>query len=209
MGCTVPPPEVQQGLDYGFRTPKQAFESWRTAVQGDLLDREYRCFSSDWRQRNGSGGRPVTLNTYALARDQVLEEYPYLRWAVYRAESPEEFGRTDDAALLVSRVPGPFWASDRYLLVRLRKQGFWELTVESAPDTPFGDHVSDPVADQVFYFDESTSRFFVIIETSEQVPGLDSAEPVDLATAGWEWKIDDFTIVDELPEDLPGAPPAP
>ena len=48
-GCSVPTPTASQGLDYGFRTPKQAFRSFRTSVQGELLAEEYRCFSSLWR----------------------------------------------------------------------------------------------------------------------------------------------------------------
>jgi len=41
--CRVPPRTIQQGLDYGFQAPEQAFESWRTTVQGNLLAKEYAC----------------------------------------------------------------------------------------------------------------------------------------------------------------------
>lgn len=196
--CAVPPPTVKQGLEYGFRTPKQAFESWRTAVQGDLLVEEFRCFSRRWRARNG-----VTLLTYGEARDQVLTEVPRLRWALYRADAPEYLDRRERSAMLVARVPGPLWVDDQYLLVTMRRQGFWELSVEDTPLEPeFGDQVEDPFRSRLLWHDEAGDRFFVIVDDFEA--RTDGADPssIHLAAAGWEWKIDDFTVVDELPEGI-------
>lgn len=196
--CRVPSPTVQQGLEYGFRSPKQAFESWRTAVQGDLLVEEYRCFSRRWRARNG-----VTLLKYGEARDQLLEETPKLRWALYRADPPEFLDLQEGSALLVSRVPGPFWIDDQYLLVTLRRQGFWELSVEDSPLEPeYGDQVEDPFRSRLFWFDEEGDRFFVIVDEFGARTGGADPGSIHLATAGWEWKIDDFTVVDELPEGI-------
>lgn len=196
--CRVPSPSVQQGLEYGFRTPKQAFESWRTAVQGDLLVEEYRCFSRRWRARNG-----VTLLKYGEARDELLSEVPKLRWALYRADAPEFLDRQERSALLVARVPGPLWVSDQYLLVTLRRQGFWEVSVEDTPLEPeFGDQVEDPFRSQLFWFDEEGDRFFVIVDDfSDRAEGADP-DSIHLVAAGWEWKIDDFTVVDELPDGI-------
>ena len=196
--CRVPSPTVQQGLEYGFRTPKQAFQSWRTAVQGDLLVEEYRCFSRRWRARNG-----VTLLKYGEARDELLSEVPKLRWSLYRADAPEYLDRKDRSALLVARVPGPLWINDQYLLVTLRRQGFWELSVEDTPLEPeFGDQVDDPFKSQLFYFDNEGDRFFVIVDDyTAQAEGADPSV-IHLVSAGWEWKIDDFTVVDELPEGI-------
>ncbi len=196
--CRVPSPTVQQGLEYGFRTPKQAFQSWRTAVQGDLLVEEYRCFSRRWRARNG-----VTLLKYGEARDELLSEVPKLRWSLYRADAPEYLDRKDRSALLVARVPGPLWINDQYLLVTLRRQGFWELSVEDTPLEPeFGDQVDDPFKSQLFYFDKEGDRFFVIVDDyTAQAEGADPSV-IHLVSAGWEWKIDDFTVVDELPEGI-------
>ena len=196
--CRVPSPTVQQGLEYGFRTPKQAFESWRTAVQGDLLVEEYRCFSRRWRARNG-----VTLLKYGEARDELLSEVPKLRWALYRADAPEYLDRQDRSALLVARVPGPLWVNDQFLLVTLRKQGFWEVSVEDTPLEPeFGDQVEDPFRSQLFWFDEEGDRFFVIVDDfSSRAEGADP-DSTHLVSAGWEWKIDDFTVVDELPDGI-------
>mgnify|MGYP006932671212 CR=1 FL=1 len=196
--CRVPPPTVQQGLEFGFRTPKQAFESWRTAVQGDLLVEEYRCFSRRWRARNG-----VTLLKYGEARDELLSEVPKLRWALYRADAAEFLDRQERSALLVARVPGPLWVNDQYLLVTLRRQGFWELSVEDTPLEPeFGDQVEDPFRSQLFWFDKEGDRFFVIVdEFGARTEGADP-DSIHLVAAGWEWKIDDFTVVDELPEGI-------
>jgi hypothetical protein len=200
-GCRVPAPTVRQGLDYGFRTPKQAFGSWRTAVQGNLLVEEYRCFSRHWRATNR-----VTLLDYGEARDQILEEYPQLRWAVYSARDPEELVRNERAAILVSKIPGPLWFEDRFLLVKLRRQAFWELSVEDSPLRPeFGGQIDqDPFRAGLYYFDESSDRFFVIIDEFSENTDLPDAEVIHLAAAGWEWKIDSFTILakDELPEEV-------
>ena len=194
VGCKVPSPTVQQGLDYGFRTPKQAFESWRTAVQGDLLAEEYGCFTRLWKAKHGG----VSLMAYAEARDQIAEEYPHLQWAIYKAEAPEEHVRTETDSLLVARIPGPLWVKDRYLYVRMRRQGFWELSAEDLPLEPFaGDEVPDPVRAGIFYADEKGDRFFAIINDFEDQTRSASMDSINLVRAGWEWKILDFKILDE------------
>ncbi|MDG1048905.1 MAG: hypothetical protein P8R46_01735 [Planctomycetota bacterium] len=159
---------------------------------------EYRCFSRRWRARNG-----VTLLKYGEARDELLSEVPKLRWSLYRADAPEYLDRKDRSALLVARVPGPLWINDQYLLVTLRRQGFWELSVEDTPLEPeFGDQVDDPFKSQLFYFDKEGDRFFVIVDDyTAQAEGADPSV-IHLVSAGWEWKIDDFTVVDELPEGI-------
>src|SRR5688572_22097034 len=79
--CRVPPPTIEQVLRLGYLTPEQAYESWRTAIQGNLLVEEYRSLSKDWRKRNGDGVVGVSLFTYSEARDSYLEQYPLARLA--------------------------------------------------------------------------------------------------------------------------------
>lgn len=193
-GCRVPQPTIRQGLDFGFRTPKQAFQSWRTAVQGDLLAEEYRCFSRGWRARNGG----TSLLQYSEARDAILEKYPQLRWAVYQAEAPEILTQRERLCVLQARIPGPLWAKDRYLAVEMRRQGFWDLTVGENPQQPeFGDQVPAPFESGLFYFDKASDRFFVIVNDFSRTTGLPNARSIELAEAGWEWKIDNFEILEE------------
>lgn len=203
-GCNVPAPTVRQGLDYGFRTPEQTFRSWRTAVQGDLLVEEYKTLSKSWRARNGG----TSLFTYSEARDTVLERYPQLRWALYRAKEPEVLARGERVALLQSRVPGPLWFGDKWLVVQLVREGFWDVWVDSDPYQPIdGRTVRDIVDSQNLYFSDKqgTPLLYGIV----QVQPDDAKWPaeVGLLQVGWEWKIDDFQLLDEpmAPEDpLPG-----
>ncbi|MEM1449816.1 MAG: hypothetical protein AAF957_02160 [Planctomycetota bacterium] len=147
----------------------------------------------------------MTLLKYGEARDQILEQYPHLQWAVHQAEPPEELDRTERKSLLVSRIPGPLWVKDRYLVVRMFKQGFYDLWVEDPPLQPeYGDQVDDLFSSQLYYYDEDMDRLFVIVSDFSAETGLANADSIALVAAGWEWKIEDFGIFteDELPTDL-------
>ena len=111
--CRIPSPTVQQGLNYGFRSPEQAYQSWRTALQGDLLEEEYRCFSGTWKAEYGVD----TMTAYGLGRDTLFERFPKLRWLLSRAEPPEEVSRSESSVTFQVKVPAPLWFDDRYLLV--------------------------------------------------------------------------------------------
>ncbi|MEZ6013689.1 MAG: hypothetical protein R3F49_01130 [Planctomycetota bacterium] len=203
VGCTVPAPTVRQGLDYGFRTPEQTFRSWRTAVQGDLLVEEYKTLSKGWRAKNGG----ASLFAYSEARDTVLEKYPQLRWLLYRAKEPEVVARGERMVLLQSRVPGPLWFSDHWLVVRVVRQGYWDLWVDSDPYQPtYGKQVDDIVDSQNLYYSEKsgTPLLYGIVEVKPKAASW--PDDVSLLEVGWEWKIDDFQIVD-APLDAGDMPP--
>jgi hypothetical protein len=205
-GCQVPAPTVRQGLDYGFRTPEQTFRSWRTAVQGDLLVEEYKTLSKSWRSRNGG----TSLFTYSEARDTVLERYPQLRWALYRAKEPEVLARGERVALLQSRVPGPLWFADKWLVVQLVREGFWDVWVDSDPYQAIdGRTVADIVDSRNLYFSDKNEARKPLLYGIVEVKPDDAKWPDDvgLLQVGWEWKIDDFQLLDDPlePEDpLPG-----
>jgi len=190
---------VRQGLDYGFRTPEQTFRSWRTAVQGDLLVEEYKTLSKGWKARNGG----VSLFNYSEARDSVLEETPQLRWALYRAKEPEVIARGERAVVLQSRVPGPLWFGDRWLVVHLVREGYWEVWLDSDPLQPrFGFVVPDVVESNHLYyhFDEKSKRplLYGIVEVEKDAAKW--PHDVSLLQVGWEWKIDNFELL-EAPLD--------
>lgn len=203
-GCTVPAPTVRQGLDYGFRTPEQTFRAWRTAVQGDLLVEEYKSLSKSWRAKNGG----VSLFAYSEARDQVMERYPQLRWALYRAKDPEVIARGERMAILQSRVPGPLWFEDRWLVVRLVREGFWDVWVDADPYQPSdGKTVEDIVDSRNLYFSDErgTPLLYGIVQVKQD--GTKWPGDVGLLQVGWEWKIDDFQILEaplEPNDPVPG-----
>ncbi len=191
-GCSVPPPTVQQGLDFGFRTPKQAFESWRTAVQGDLLAEEYRCFSRSWKVNS----QARTLLKYATARDEILRRYPQLRWAVYQAEDPEIVVAHEYAVLIEAKIPGPLWVKDRYLFAHLIREGFWEAYTEDYPDKPELGNDYKPADFDVFQYSKRYDSFRVVVDNFSQQGDDVSPEAVLEVGAGWHWKIHDFHILD-------------
>ncbi len=200
--CYVPPPTAQQRLDYGFDTPLQAFESFRTAVQGNQLSDEYRCFSRGWREATGA----ESLSHYSEARDRALEKVPQLRAALHRAEDPEitVMGRS---ALLVSRIAGPLWVDDRWLVMRLDLEGYWDVWTKDQPKRPTeGLAVQDPVAEGFMLYDDETGSYRVIIDYfADETGDLDPAE-VWAVKAGWWWKVGDFYVVDD-PEMIPQVIP--
>ena len=81
--------------------PPRAFQSFRTAVQEELLAEEYRCFSSLWRRQNG------VTSLLRCERAMSSSAHPQLRWAVYRAETPAPDAQT--ALAVVRRALGPLW----------------------------------------------------------------------------------------------------
>lgn len=193
-GCRVPPPTVSQGLEYGFRTPKQAFHAFRTAVQGELLAEEYRCFSRGWRRRNGV----TSLLRYGELRDELMARIPHLRWALYRAQEPELLSQSPGYAAVQARIPGPLWVKDRYLAVRFKREGYWEAFDESTPEVAAsGDEVEDPWESGLLGYVERYDSFRVTIDEFSELTENTAPAAILEVRAGWQWKIDNIEIFDE------------
>lgn len=215
--CQVPAATVQQGLDYGFRTPKQAFASWRTALQADLLAEEHACFSEGWKAANGAS----TLTAYGAARDVVLGEIPRLRWALSRAEAPEVLWASDDRVWLQSRVPGPAWVRDRYLTLKMRREYYWELYDAADPQLAVAGGYCDPDPRATGHFEyvksmpRSTApgrrgghglvdEFHGVVRDFDDVTDGIAPEAITDLHIGFRWKIDDLVVSDEpLPVPKP------
>ncbi|MFT7169018.1 MAG: hypothetical protein ACI80K_002154 [Paracoccaceae bacterium] len=198
--CRVPAPTVQQGLQYGFNTPSQALESFRTAVQGNLLEEEFRCFSRQWKART----KVRSINYYSEARDELLSEIPQLRWALYRAEDPEVVVQRNRVALLQCRIPGPLWTKDRWLIFRMHREGYWDAWTEQTPEKPTeGNTFRDPVEANILQYVERYDVYRVNIDDFSEETGSTSPEAIIAVKGGWQWKIEDFLIADE-PETSEG-----
>ena len=87
-GCWVPGPKAEALLEYGFGSPGQAFRSFATAVQGELLDAVYDSLSEDFK-RNRTG-MPLSRVGFGEAWDELTRQYPYLRWGLYQATKDPE-----------------------------------------------------------------------------------------------------------------------
>lgn len=196
---SVPQPTVQQGLDYGFGTPKQAFESFRTAVQGDLLVPEYRCFSKQWKWDN----EVPSILVYAEVRDGLLEAVPRLRWAIYHAEPPEivpqrpmEKGEPI-TAILQARIPGPLWLKDRFLSVIFIREGYWSAVSEARALEPgSGATLADPWSAGILNYNEGLDQLELTIEEFSETVRMSPEALIEL-NAGWQWKILRINVFDE------------
>ncbi len=191
--CTVPAPTVQQGLRYGFNTPEQALESFRTAVQGNLLDEEFRCFSRQWKATT----KVRSINYYSEVRDEIMDEIPQLRWALYRAEEPEVIRQWTRDALLQCRIPGPLWTKDRWLIFRMHREGYWDAWTEQTPEKPTeGNTFPDPFDAGVLQYVDRYDVFRVNIDAFSEETGDTAPEAIIAVRGGWQWKILDFAVQD-------------
>jgi len=201
--CRVPPPTLDQVLRLGYLTPEQAYESWRTAVQGELLVEEYGSLSKGWRQRNGNGDSRggVSLFAYSEVRDWYLEQYPLARLAFRRAEPPQWIARSADEAILQARIPMPLWYADHWLVVRLVREGFTAVHVADQPEKAmYGARDIDLLEREVLSATLDGDR--TTLDARIQVPavtddGTEWPNDVVLLQVGWEWKIDHFEVLPE------------
>ena len=193
-GCRVPAPTVEQGLAYGFHSPQQALESFRTAVQGNLLNQEYRCFSRGWKDRT----KVKSINYYSEVRDELMARVPQLRWALHHAKDPEVIAEGDRNVLLQCRIPGPLWVKDRYLVFHMRREGFWRAWTDAKPEVATeGNTLPDPIAAGVLeYVDRYDTFRMNIDEFSLETDDL-PPEAIIAAEGGWQWKIEDFNLYNE------------
>ena len=187
-GCCVPPPDTRQAVEYGFQTPEQAFESFRTAVQGELFEYEYRCFSSSWKKRNGVG----SLLLYLEVRDQLMAENPFLKKGIYDAKVLSADRPAPDRALIEAESHG------RRLVVRLVRQEFWEIRVEG--ELLADDEVRDLLGEEIVVLQEvsvDSGRYVLWGYVPIDDPGL--AKVFSLVSFGREWKIDYFGVAQADP----------
>ena len=93
--CWVSPPRVEDLLAVGYRTPEQTFGTFQTAVRADEPELEYRCFSQDFRDRNG-----ISKLVWREARERLREQFPFLRKGITAAEPIEPLEVRGDRARL-------------------------------------------------------------------------------------------------------------
>lgn len=72
--CAVAPPAPEALANVGFRSPKQAFQTFQVAVGADLIDLEYRCYAEEFKRE-----WDITQGNYRIARKQLFDEIPWIR----------------------------------------------------------------------------------------------------------------------------------
>jgi len=199
-GC-VGGPTTDDLLAVGFRTPRQAFRTFQTAVRADLLDLEYRCWSASFRRRNG-----LSQHVYREGRRQLLESQPFLRW-IAKAEVDGEEALGPDRHRLFCKVEA-LWV-ERHFAVDFVRTGFLELRG--------GRDESELLYDEYLPF-ERTVRIdphpdggWDLTCTAELWPENAYGDPVqaDELRVAREWQIHDLRPLDADAGDSEALPPAP
>lgn len=129
-GC-VSPPTPEAVLATGFRSPAQTFETFKTALRGDLVDLEYRCLSAGFKSANR-----ISLQTYGEARTELLAREPLFKLAA-RAKIVDTMGVPSRGRVqLLVKVSALFVT--RTFLVNLVREGYYQSydergVIEGAP----------------------------------------------------------------------------
>ena len=185
--------------------------------QGDLLDDEYRCLSSGFRQRNH-----LSQHAYRGYRGELLELHPRLRWALYRCRVEEITIDLDQrTALLRASVPTPPLVRDFSIVVALVREDFSEVTLPDPARTVEGGVPLEPRVlafeagpppghgppEEFDLLDPAGQRLFEHVEGPDGGAGLAlwgwvplrrSLSPEELGgldlRLGREWRIEDFWV---------------
>lgn len=172
-GCCGPRLAPEQCADLGFRSPRQAVNTFQVALAGDLVDLEYRCFSSAFKQREG-----LNQLAYREFRERLVREQPYLaRFA--EAELVEARALDADSALVLARLDT--WWTTVEVEVRLVREDYWELWSSDV-------RLLDDAADLGKIMERRPGSLAAVVP----LPAEFDAGPVTELRAGSEWKIDDF-----------------
>ncbi len=130
-GACVSPPTPEAVLATGFRSPEQTFETFKTALRGDLVDLEYRCLSAGFKSANR-----ISLQTYGEARTELLASQPLFKLAA-RAKVVDTMGLPSRGRVqLLVRVSAFFVT--RTFLINLVREGYYQSydergVIEGAP----------------------------------------------------------------------------
>jgi hypothetical protein len=184
-GCLAPP-TAEALVATGFRSPRQTLSSFGTFVRADLPAREYQCFSSGFRERNG-----LSAFGYGEARDELFCRQPWLKWiATAEVAGERSVGEAEHWVDLTTL--------GRTVRVKLVREDFFEIHAGE-------DLVTDADAD----FDDLVrarpegpgARMDVRLPLEVSVEALADASEVRVAR---HWKIDDLRELadDEAPLEI-------
>jgi hypothetical protein len=167
QSCCTTPPNAEELLDLGYRSPRQAFQTLRAGIRGDLPRLEYRSLSGDFRRRNG-----LSQLSYREFREDWYSENPWIKIALSNAEVLELIQRSP------TRVSLRVGALGSEILIDLVAEDFYQIWDgdELREDALVGNIAELIMADDGGWI--------------ARVPG-DGPAPSELRL-GREWKVDDI-----------------
>lgn len=185
-GC-VSPPSAEALVATGFRSPRQAVESFQTFVRAELPAREYRCFSMDFRARNG-----LSALSYGEARDELFRTQPWLK-LIATAEIVDEG----------SEGEGRHWVelskAGRTVRVKLVREDFFEIQDAHGLLTD-----GDADFERLALLGSDGRRLRLSLPLEDPLEGLEGVSEVLVAR---HWKIDDLDLRgDEEAAEPPATP---
>ncbi|MDE0904829.1 MAG: hypothetical protein OSB42_09380 [Planctomycetota bacterium] len=179
-GCLVTPPEpaeVWKAWDQGLSSPLGTFEALRTALRGEILVAEYRCFSSGWKSRNG-----ISQVGYREYRDSLLDLAPHFIWGLSQATVHLEEGTAPHRATIFAEIDTLFSSTTvRFSLVQ---EAYMELRAGGRR------LVSEPLESVALQTRHKEGQLFAWIPL-EDLPPEGEVESFRLET---EWRIDDIHL---------------
>lgn len=116
QSCCMTPPSAEEFLDLGYRSPRQAFQTLKAGIRGDLPRLEYRSLSSGFRRRNG-----LSQLSYREFREEWFSKNPWIKLALSQTEILERTERSEtEVTLRVGALGSEF-------LVELVAEDFYQL----------------------------------------------------------------------------------
>jgi hypothetical protein len=183
-GCRLAPPTPDAWLAVGFRTPRQSFATFQTALRADLPDLEYRTLAQELKAAEG-----INQLAYRTFREELFGENPWLRYAA-EAKVIGESHLAADRVRLVAQVDK--LGIRRSFTVDLVREDFYEVYED-------GELLDDGFAS---FSRSASSPAAGELALSLPLPFGADVSRLSEARLGREWKIAGFA---DLPDEEPAA----
>jgi hypothetical protein len=175
--CRLAAPTDEAWLAVGFRTPRQTFATFQTALRADDPHLEYRCLAQGLKAREG-----LNELAYRTFREDLFRENPWLKFAA-EGQVVGESRPSEDRCTLVAEVTKIL--VKRTFVVRLVREDYYELYSggELLDDgfASFERSLSSPAAGE--------------LEARLPLPAETDVRTLSEVRLGREWKIDSFAEV--------------
>jgi hypothetical protein len=203
----VTPPDPGDWLAVGFRSPRQTWRTYQTALAGDRPELEYRCFAASFKSQYG-----FSVLEYVTFRDELLEEQPLVRF-VAEAEVVSERRSVDgnyhELIAEISKL-----GTTVQMRVLLEREAFAELWVDDVQVQSIGlDRLDDAQWSQLNANNGSGFGVsaFVDYELWEDPPPNGDYDERDVSEfrIGAEWKIADLVPLEQNGDGARATAPRP
>lgn len=182
--CKVTPPQPEDWLQLGFRTPEQAFHTFQVALASDMPDLEYRSLGSYFKQTNN-----ISQLAYRAFREELLADSPWLRHLA-EAKVTQSRELADGAYQIRARVDYLWKVVDVDFV--LAREEYFELW---AGDQLWLDDAL--VFDEALSIRDGDSNLDLSIPLPSPLPPAPGDEGLSEVRVGSEWKIQAFERVVE------------